>query len=345
MGKRFSQLTEILYNQLVGDDLLAVSDISASLSKRLKLSSLMEYSRGAAAANDMLINGQMFALQRGVTSSALVGYQTLDRWRNDFLGGTITMSRQENTAFDSIGRCVPRFFMRYSVTGQSLATHYAIVSQRIESVRMFSGRRITVSGFVRRSAGAGNVAVELYQNFGTGGTPSADVLVTPQLISVSNVWQPFAVSFDVPSISSKTIGTNEDSFLGIQFWASGGSNFNSRSAGIGLQTGDFDFCGIEAREGEYPIGIAERYFAPSQSELYQQCLRYCQRFNITVWLGFPNGYPSWPYLAPFRATPSIFSSSVNYGSGVGYAFLGSGFYQSTVNSAQAQATLVLQAEL
>jgi hypothetical protein len=91
------------------------------------------------------------------------------------------------------------------------------MGQRVEDVRTFAGQRVTLSFWARSTAGAQPLGYALFQNFGTGGSPSSMAQATqvtgsgPYTPSAS--WQRYSYTFDLPSISGKTIGTNNDSYL------------------------------------------------------------------------------------------------------------------------------------
>ena len=228
---------------------------------------------------DYIINGGFDVWQRGTSSTAL-GYGAADRWYSAFVGGTVTQSRQSFTIGDTLGINNPQYFLRQSVTGQTLTSQYAVTSQRIEGVRSYAGQTITILGWAKRAT-AGNIAVEVTQNFGTGGTPSAEVTGTGQTVALTTSWAPFAVTVAVPSVTGKTLGTALNDFLGINFWISAGTDFSTRAGSIGLQTTDVDFWGIHIREGTWTANDALLY---RQKDIASE-LDKCQRFYYRVTAG------------------------------------------------------------
>lgn len=261
----------------------------------------------AGDPQNRIINGAFDFWQRG-TSSTAAGYVAADRWLNSFVGGTVTQSRQSFTVGDTLGQNSPTFFLRQTVSGQTLANQLAITEQRIEGVRSYAGQTITILGWVRRSSGSGNMVVELGQAFGTGGSPSSSVLISPQTISLTASFAPFAVTVAVPSIAGKTLGTNGNDFLGLNFWTSAGSDYNARTNSLGIQTIGVDLWGIHIKEGVHTVEAVDGYCAP---ELGPELVR-CQRYFQTVTQGMSGQavqgtvasltyFPS----VTFRATPSI----------------------------------------
>jgi hypothetical protein len=223
--------------------------------------------------DNRIINGAFDFWQRG-TSSTSGGYATADRWRSDVVGGTVTTSRQSFAVGDTLGFNSPTFFARQAVSGQSLSSHAGLIQQRIEGVRSYAGETITILGWARRSSGTGNVALEVDQFFGSGGSPSAGVTGTGQTITLTGSWAAFAVTVAVPSITGKTLGTNGDDFLSVNFWTSAGSNFNARTNSLGLQTIGVDLWGIHIKRGTHTAAATEFYKAPELGPELARCQRY-----------------------------------------------------------------------
>jgi hypothetical protein len=223
---------------------------------------------------DRIINGDFSVWQRATFGTGN-GYVAADRWANFFGGGTITQSRQNHPAGTIFGASCPAFFLRQDVTGQSLSTHFAATTQRIEDVRTYAGQTITVLGWAKRNSGTGNVAIEVVQNFGSGGSPSAEVTgIGSSQITLTGAWTPFAVTINVPSIAGKTLGTTGNSFLGLQFWTSAGSTFSARAASIGLQTIEVDLFGIHIRPGVWTAADAALYVPRDVGTELAMCQRY-----------------------------------------------------------------------
>ena len=80
---------------------------------------------------NLIINGAFDYWQRG-TSFTASAYGA-DRWVNVNVGGTVTMSRQSFTFGDRLGDNNPKFFLRQSSSGHTLASHFGNVTQQIVS--------------------------------------------------------------------------------------------------------------------------------------------------------------------------------------------------------------------
>lgn len=230
---------------------------------------------GVLDPENRIINGAFDFWQRGTATTGNV--YGADRWFNNRSGGTVTQSQQAFTLGDTLGNNSPTYFLRQTVSGQSTSGQYAITQQRVESVRSYASQTITVLGWARRSSGSGNMAVELVQDFGTGGSPSADVEVTGQTVTLTGSFAPFAVTFVMPSISGKTLGTNNDDYFAINFWTSAGSDFNTRTNSLGLQTIGVDLWGIHIKQGTHTTAAADLYRQPELGPELLRCQRYYYR--------------------------------------------------------------------
>ena len=275
---------------------------------------------GVLDPENRIINGAFDFWQRG-TSTTTGGAYIADRWVNVASGGTVTMSRQSFTVGDTLGTNNPTYFLRQTVSGQTLSSSYGIIQQRIEGVRSYAGQTITILGWARRSSGTGNMSVEIFQDFGTGGSPSSLVFITPQTVTLTTSFAPFALTFTVPSITGKTLGTNNNDFLALSFWTSAGSDFNARTNSLGLQTIGVDLWGIHIKQGTHTASAAtDLYRQPELGPELARCQRYYEKSyaintnpgSIATSAFFVSAQASSQYLsnsAAFstrkRATPSV----------------------------------------
>ena len=266
---------------------------------------------GVLDPENRIINGAFDFWQRG-TSFTASAYGA-DRWYNAVAsGGTVTQSRQAFTPGETFSGNNPTYFLRQSVTGTTAPSHYAITMQMMESVRSYAGQTITVLGWARRSSGSGNMAVELEQDFGTGGSPSAAVYVPGQTVTLTGSWAPFAVTFSVPSISGKTLGSNNNDYLRLTFWTSAGSAYNARTNSLGLQTIGVDLWGIHIKQGTHTTSAVDLYRQPELGPELARCQRYYQLVdrgsgmaNATTTAIF-----SVPFVVEMRVAPGVGQTGV-----------------------------------
>lgn len=223
-----------------------------------------------------IINGDFSVNQRVFSSSTTNGTYGFDRWLQVNGGGTVTYSAQTFTVGNPITGQEPRNFARMVTSGQSAAGDLAILCQKIESVRTLAGQTATISFWARASSGTPKVAVELFQQFGTGGSPSGSVGNYAGQVTLSTSWARYQVSVTVASISGKTIGTNNNDALELNLWTSAGSTYNSRTGSLGIQNNTIEFWGVKVESGAVATPFVPR---PQGIEL-----ALCQRFYQKTYL-------------------------------------------------------------
>lgn len=226
-------------------------------------------------AENMLVNGDFSVWQSG--TSFLATGPTADLFRLEHDTTATTISREEFTLAQTDVPDNPKYYHRASVSLGTGASTYSRVEHEHEGVARVSGtgstNEVTLS-FWAKAGSVENLAVEFVQHFGTGGSPSADVTgIEVTTFNLTTSWQKFTKTFNMPSVSGKTLGDYGDS-LKILFWHDAGSDFDSRTNSLGHQGGIFDMANIqlefgsEATEFEYvPPAIqksrAQQYFNPS----------------------------------------------------------------------------------
>lgn len=300
---------------------------------------------GVLDPENRIINGAFDFWQRGTsfTSSAFGA----DRWYHAIASsGTCTQSRQSFALGDTLGSNSPTYFLRQTMSGQSATSHYGITIQNIESVRSYAGQTITVLGWARRSSGSGNMVVEGEQNFGTGGSPSSTVTgISPTTVTLTGSWAPFAAVLSVPSITGKTLGSNNNDYLRLNFWTSAGSDYNARTNSLGLQTIGVDLWGIHIKQGTHTTSAVDLYRQPELGPELARCQRYYERVEdpalmpradvggtarncaIVYWKVSKRANPTvagsgYDYEGHHTSTPGILDQSV---SGVRLDFIGSNY--------------------
>ena len=227
---------------------------------------------------NQIINGRFDVWQRGTSFTSFTLY-TADRWHTAGSedGGTFTAIVNQRTF--ALGQTdVPGNPNRYVefqnfITGGGTNAS-SIFIQRIEDVRTFSGKQVTVS-FWAQGDTAGTVAVHFRQAFGTGGSPSALVEIPGQeIVLLNGVWQYYTLTFSIPSIAGKTLGTNNNDSLRLRFFtfSNAGSsasanlpnpvNFTGTMSLANVQVEEGDTAtAFEIREPETEIALCQRYFS------------------------------------------------------------------------------------
>jgi hypothetical protein len=215
------------------------------------VSSTVPTSYGYTAGKNKIINGDFGINQRNFTSITATGYG-FDRWRYDFSTGTNTYTTQTFTLGTApVAGYEGKNYAQVAITGQTLSSAYTIFQQNIEDVRNFAGQTVTISFWAKASSGTPSIGLEMPQVFGSGGSPSSPVLTNiVGSVTTSTTWTRYTKTFNVPSISGKTIGTDANtSYIQLQFWLSAGADYATRASSIGINTATFQIWGVQVEAG------------------------------------------------------------------------------------------------
>jgi len=200
-----------------------------------------------------LIHNPLFNVaQRGTGPWSITNTYTADRWIQSLTGGTISTSI--GAIIDAnrvqIGDESPRFHLVANVVGGAGASDETYISQRIEDVRRLAGKTVTLSFWAVATSGTPKLGIPLIQIFGTGGSPSSPVLVAPQTVTLSTTYTRYSLTYTVPSIAGKTLGTNAGTdYLEVRFGMSCGASNNVNYGGIGQQSAVFVLWGVQLEIG------------------------------------------------------------------------------------------------
>lgn len=221
-----------------------------------------------------IINGNFDIWQRGISQTS-AGYGSDDRWKNSSSGSTKVHSRQEFALGQTDVPNNPKYFSRTVVTSVVGANNYVANWQNVENVSTFAGETVTLS-FWAKADSAKDIASDFIQYFGSGGSPSSDVIITANTHSLTTSWQKFTTTVIIPSISGKTLGTDSNDYTGVNFWFDAGSNFDARINSLGQQSGTFDIAQIQLEKGNTATEFENR---PIGEEL-ALCRRYYDVVNV-----------------------------------------------------------------
>jgi hypothetical protein len=240
-------------------------------------SSLWAVGYGQAGKNK-IINGDFAINQRNFTSNTASGSYNFDRFvqQNGGASGTLTITPQTFTAGSApVAGYEARNFVQCVTAAGAAADTFAVFTQKIEDVRNLAGQTVTISFWAKANSGTPKIAVELEQYFGTGGSPSTTVNNYAGQVTLSTSWVRQSVTFSVPSLSGKTVGTDANSSsINLNLWLSGGSTFNSRTGSIGLQNNTFQIWGVQVEYGSKATPFQ------TASETVQGELALCQRYYV-----------------------------------------------------------------
>ena len=269
---------------------------------------------GVVGRKNAIINGNFDIWQRA-TSQTASGYGSADRWFSSSSGSTKVASRQAYTLGQTDVPNNPKYYSRTVVTSVAGVGNLVIKIQRIEGVETFAGTTATLSFWAKADANK-NIAVELTQSFGTGGTnpvPSTGInTIGVTTVALTTSWVKHTVSVAVPSISGKVLGTDGNDYLQLLIWLDAGSNYNSRTNSLGQQSGTFEFSQVQMEAGS----VATTFEPRSVGEEFALCQRYYQDSGIISYhvmgrFGLSTGVALawWPWNVPMRGTPTVTTSA------------------------------------
>ena len=279
---------------------------------RSQLTSTVEQNTGGAVApfvagKNKIINGDFGIWQRGTTfTNPAAGIYTADRWvlSTDANPTSHTISQQAFTAGSApVAGYESAYFLRSAITTVGSNTVLEI-QQRIEDVRTFANQNVTLSFWAKADSARSSI-VYLYQNFGSGG--SSGVYVATPTINYTTSWQRFTFNFSVPSISGKTIGSNNSLYVVIRQASASGSTLDIW--GVQLEAGSVATPFTTATgtlSGE--LAACSRYYFNSKGP-NQTPSNTCLGFSTSI------AYTNVQFPSVMRAAPTIllydFNNTVN----------------------------------
>ena len=226
------------------------------------------YDSGALSNRNLVINGAMQVAQRAtsVSSQTASAYQTVDRMYTNASGATYNQSQQTVTIGGETG--LPNQFSKYLRFEVTTGNNYAQIYHKIEDVTSVPAGTVTLSFYAKGTTPDSGLTFLAWQNFGTGGSPSTEVVTTiSQTVTLTSTWQRFTVNITVPSISGKTLGTNGNStfYFGI---GQGGS--------ASTDAWTLDITGLQLEVGTEATPFEHRSFGDELA----LCQRYYQQLNV-----------------------------------------------------------------
>lgn len=278
-----------------------------------------------AGFRNRIINGNFDFWQRGTsmtfTGTGSAGNYLADRWYAAVFGASgtasIAVAQQPFTIGQTEVPNEPKYYMAVQPTVMptlGASGGCVRIMQAMESVRTYAGKTVTVS-FWAKADTTRTYAVMLDQYFGTGGSPSARFGVG-QTINVTASWKYFTVTINVPSIAGKTIGTNGDDFLGLEFilYKQDNTIFNDNLGPVGTFTANMYLAlsQVQVEQGTIATPFENR---PIAMEL-AMCQRYYEVLTGTRYVGVPPSggtqYATWTFKVTKRIAPTVIASNSSY---------------------------------
>lgn len=213
-----------------------------------------------AGLRNRIINGNFDVWQRGTSFTNLSPNSFFsDRWIFGWDGSGVlsTISRQ-NYKVPSNGFLVSNSAARIQITNAGTSNTYKNIYQKIEGVNAFQGNTVTFSARFNPSTSLANVNISLIQFFGTGGSPSSTVgtASSNQTMTAGGV---YSWTINVPSIASKTLGTNGDDSLWVVIGLPATGTYLVDIAEIQLELGS-TATPFEQRPYGMELALCQRYY-------------------------------------------------------------------------------------
>lgn len=268
-----------------------------------------------ASFQNKLINPRFDIWQRGTTFTPALNTETYDadRFFTKIDGTSVVFTVSQQAQVLGTLADEPAYFRRCAITtAGTVSTITKILSQRIEGVRIFAGKKVMLA-FKAKADAARTITPNFVQAFGTGGAPSASVTGAGTGIAITTSWAAYTQVITLPSISGKTMGTTLGTDY-LEVWLSAAANTVQT-----IDISDIEFKEVAA-SGQVNTPFEIR---PLAVEL-ALCQRYYQSFltfvsnvgelsfyagSTTVLLG------TFPLKVTMRATPTFAFQSQGTGGG------------------------------
>ncbi|MBX9299260.1 phage tail protein [Chromobacterium piscinae] len=232
-----------------------------------------------AYRRNLLINGGFDIWQRGL-SQTTTGYGSADRWLMDLGSGLpgVTMAKMDASVADTEALGGATSFLRLTLAKapSSKVREYCQINQRVENLRRFSGKQLTLSFWARADKPC-SILAYVEQWFSA---PYVEAVKNRALNStaanLSSSWQRFSFTFTSPSLQGRAIGSQGDDCLSVFIGLSYSDALPELNAIATAQTGAFDIAQVQLEEGPVATPFEYRPFGDE--------LRSCQRY-------FEKSYP------------------------------------------------------
>jgi hypothetical protein len=263
-----------------------------------------------AGMRNAIINGNFDIWQRGTSfASPTNANYTADRWKVQFnnTGATRTLSRQSFALGQTDVPGEPTYFMRFDQSVAGSGGTFTQLDQYIESVRTFAGQQVTISFWAKAAASTTMPSVALQQLFGSGGSPSSlNQTTAGSSLALTTTWQKFSYQVTLPSISGKTLGTDNNDALIVVFFMPLNATFTIDIAQVQVEPGPVA-TPFERRPIGTELALCQRYFwNHTPSVISHTSFEYA---------GTGTSYINIPFGLTMRGTPTIAYNNFN-GTGI-----------------------------
>jgi len=229
---------------------------------------------GADASKNLIIDGQFNHWDEG-TSHTVSGYGSATMWAFAQVATTSPlMSRGEFP----LGTENPKYFLNSQNNGiTDTVIGLFTVYQKLPILRKISGKKITINFDAFGASGAGTIGVRVEQFFGTGGGESSPVSTSQEVSISGSGFENRTVTLDIPDISTKNIGANDDPYVALYFDIQVGSSYNIGYSLNPTYTGTLQISNVSLVEGTTAFSGP----FPSAEEERARINYYYRKFAIT----------------------------------------------------------------
>ncbi|OWQ76719.1 hypothetical protein CEE56_02255 [Stenotrophomonas maltophilia] len=228
---------------------------------------------------NLLINGGLQFWQRRTSGRVGTGSGTLgaevffaDRFTNSAL---VCNHDVQRVAYDGqAGFPEDTRSILVCTVSEAIARSGAWMGQKIEGVGSASGD-ITISVWANSDAPGRSVGVRVIQDFGTGGSPSPQVVLQAGVLTLGTTAKRHSITVTLPSTRGKVLGSNGNDHLYIVFDLCG----TGQKGELVAQNGSFGFTQFQVESGR----AATRFdWRPPGVEL-ALCQRYYEKsYNLDI---------------------------------------------------------------
>jgi hypothetical protein len=261
----------------------------------------------AFLSRQALINGNFDVWQRYPTGSKALTLDfnnfVADRWvdyiqSDTTTWGTVTVSRFSLNPGDLPGS----FYAHQKNFSQAVsptAAAQSFSSEKIENGTRYlcgNGKKVTVSFWAKSDLAGKRLGVCSFQNYGSGGSPSAVELLAGQSVTLTSSWAKYSVTIPTNTLAGKVFGTNNDDYLELRFQDVWGTNYTNRfsgvvtSEGVGA-AGNVYIAQIQVNAGDQALPFQPRSFAEElalSQRYYEKSYNYLHAPGAAVTNGLYN---------------------------------------------------------
>ena len=269
---------------------------------------------------NLIINGDMRIAQRGTSSTAFA--HLLDRFYNDYNGGTVTYAQSALSSSDTPYTHGFRSAVKITNTsaGSDAAANYVRFQQKIEATNLANSgwnytsatSFVTLSFWVKSSL-AGTYAIQIYNVDAGAKSYSFEFTLS------ANTWT--KVTHAIKGDSGVVINDDSGEGLAVQFFVHAGTNYSTSGhtneawqtysgsdqvkdygqSWSATASATFEITGLQLEVGSQATPFEHRSFG----EELALCQRYCQKYGPYGANSFPFGPSGYSYAATTTAVGQI----------------------------------------